>query len=269
MPPGPPCYDIALFSTQSNHATVTVQGGVVTQVHAAVIYTPDVWIPEWKVMNAPPISNETILARITGLPGSCPASGIDDPASILLNGTVPIIAGSKQVSGGDLLVRFSKVLAAASIGDVANGQQIFPKVQGKCGSGDVFTASGPVTVQHAGMVVVSTPQPYNPGKQGSFPVQILNTSTAKGEPITFNPQTTGGGVLCSTIKFAGAPIQLKKGGQPQCTFQDLDGDLDVDLVAQVDGTKLQVTPTNTNGVLEARLADGTPIFGLSVIRVKQ
>ncbi|MGH7230025.1 MAG: hypothetical protein ACREJU_01530, partial [Nitrospiraceae bacterium] len=183
-----------------------------------------------------------------------------NPSTILLNGSVPIIAGSNTTAGGVLTVQFSKAAAVTSLGTPIPGLY-HPTLQGRFANGDLVTAQAPITLVNATMVTIdimpgTSPNQINLKAKGVLPVAIL--STASFDATTVDP---------ATVILAGAPAKPKKGGQPQFSTKDVNGDGRLDLVVQVLTEELALSAGATQAVLEGKTFSGTPIIGADAVQI--
>jgi hypothetical protein len=237
---------------------LTIEGSPVTTAAADVVFAPNVWVAQWALFNSPPIS-----ARISSVDGHV----ITDikPATILLNGTVPIIDGSDNVTNGVLTVRFDRSQAVQSLGTAAPGTY-YPAIQGAFdnGSDDIFYGEGRVEILAAIDVEIdikpgSFPNSINLCSKGKVPVAIF--STPEFDATTIDPRT---------VTLAGARVAVKGKGKRNrlmASFEDKNDDGLMDLVIHVYTRALQISKSDKIAVLEGATYDNTPIIGSDSIRI--
>jgi len=92
--------------------------------------------------------------------------------------------------------------------------------------------------------------------KGKVPVAILSSGT-------FDART----VNISTINFAGAGVNLKRNGMPMVGIEDVNGDSLLDMIVHINTEALQLTLTDTEGLLEGKTIGGTPIRGTDSVRI--
>lgn len=102
----------------------------------------------------------------------------------------------------------------------------------------------------------SDPNSINLGSQGFIPIAILAT------PI-FDPAD----VDQSSLTLAGSVARVKINSGNIGSFQDVDGDGDLDLLVQFPTAGLQLTEADTESVLEGTTLAGTPFQGVDAIIV--
>lgn len=94
------------------------------------------------------------------------------------------------------------------------------------------------------------------GSQGVLPVAILTTDDF--DATTVDP---------STVRLAGAPVQVNSSGAYACQPEDVDRDHRPDLLCKVDKPALQLHVGDTVAVLEASTFDGETLRGQDAVRV--
>ncbi len=102
----------------------------------------------------------------------------------------------------------------------------------------------------------SDPNPINLGSEGFIPVAILTTAD-------FDAADADQASL--TLEGAAARVKGKSGNIG--SFDDIDGDGDLDLVVQFPTADLELTEADTVAVLDGTALDGTPIQGSDAIIV--
>jgi len=107
----------------------------------------------------------------------------------------------------------------------------------------------------------SFPNAINLRSKGVIPVAILTTSIADGDPINFDVTEVDQSSL--TLAEAAARVRGKSGKIG--SFEDVDGDTDLDLVVHFPTSELELTEQDTEAVLEGQTIDGTPIQGSDTI----
>jgi len=85
---------------------------------------------------------------------------------------------------------------------------------------------------------------------------VLTTSTAAGDPVTFDAAN----VDPATVEFAGALAE-------QWSYDDKDGDGELDLVLHFEAQQLQLTSDSTEGTLTGQTFRGTAFIGSDAVRV--
>jgi hypothetical protein len=247
-----PFYDVWIGAVKSTPTTVTIKNAPVEKKAAQASFSP----AEWALSGEP-----TIWTTIDFANTGHGAYEID-PSTILLNGSVPIIAGSATIAGNLLTVRFNGSAAIRSLGTAITGTTLVATVQGSnTAKGFFFTAQGPVVLVSAIGVGIDIkpgafPNSINLGSNGVVPVAILSTATFDARDVDI-----------SSITLAGANVRLKGTGTPMASFQDVNGDGRLDLVVQVSTQALELSATDTLAVLRAKTKTGIPIIGLDSIRV--
>ena len=250
-----PCIDLWIGAVTSPKQHISIQGEAVEKKSAKSTFDPTTWLVQWASMDGPPIA-----ARIDFTGSGLTAAAID-PASIRLNGRVPI-QGSATASGDVLTVYFNRSQAVQSFGTVVPGSRLFASVQGRTLDQAVsFTAGQTITLAAALPVAVdikpgSHPNTINLGSKGVLPVAIL--STADFDARTVNP---------ATVTLAGSHVQLKGKGTPVTSVYDVNGDGRQDLVVHVSTEALQLSDTDSVAVLEGYTTQGVPIIGSDTVRV--
>ncbi len=247
-----PCFDIWIGAVTSAEATVTIEGAPVVKITAQVSFSPAELA----------LSGEPTIWAVIDFSGTGLDPNTIDLSTILLNGTVPIIAGSATVVGNVLTVRFDGAQAVRSFGTVTAGTTVFATVQGSnTAKTFFFTAQGPLVLVDATGVRIdikpgSFPNSINLSSNGVVPVAIF--STASFDATTVDPLS---------VTLAGAHVRLKGKGTPMASFQDVTGDGRLDLVVHVSTEALELTGTDTLAVLRGKTFAGTPIMGIDSIRV--
>jgi hypothetical protein len=100
--------------------------------------------------------------------------------------------------------------------------------------------------------------------KGVLSVAILTTSVADGDAADFDVMD----VDQSTLSMAGAGVRERGRSGRIGSFQDVDGDGDLDLVVQFYKDELDLFEEDTEAVLEGQTFDGTPIQGSDSISVR-
>jgi hypothetical protein len=250
-----PCLDLWIGAVTSPKQHISIQGEALDKKNAKSAFDPTTWLVQWASMDGPPIA-----ARMD-FTGSGLTAGAIDPASIRLNGRVPI-QGSATVSGNALTVHFNRSQAVQSFGSVVPGSRVFAAVQGRTlDKAFSFTTGQTITLAAAIPVGVdikpgSHPNAVNLGSSGVLPVAIL--STAGFDARTVNP---------ATVTLAGSHVQLKGKGTPVTSVYDVNGDGRLDLVVHVSTEALQLSDTDSVAVLEGYTMQGEPIIGSDSVRV--
>ena len=99
--------------------------------------------------------------------------------------------------------------------------------------------------------------PINLGSKGVIPVAIFTTSVADGDSVDFNAAD----VDQSSLELSGAAALTRGKSGKVGSFEDVDGDGDLDLVAHFPTADLSLTAADAEAVLEGLTLDGTPITG--------
>ena len=102
----------------------------------------------------------------------------------------------------------------------------------------------------------SYPNSINIGSNGVVPVAIF--STAGFDATQIDPVT---------LTLADADVKLRGKGVPMTSFEDVDGDGLLDLVAHVETEGLVLTGEDTVALLEGQTLAGTAIQGVDSVRV--
>jgi YVTN family beta-propeller protein len=90
-------------------------------------------------------------------------------------------------------------------------------------------------------VTIDVPHAINLRSQGTLPVTILSTDTFDATRV--NPET---------VTLAHAPVKMKPNGTLMWSFEDVNGTGRLALVVQIDKEKLQLSPSDTEVVLEGQ-----------------
>ncbi len=115
------CYPLWTGAVASTSATsVTVEGTAVQRLAAEIAFEPAFWFVEWASSTG---------RRIKATIGNVDPTSID-ASRILLNGQVPIVAGSAAILGGALTVQFDAAAAVKSLGSKVPGM-VYPTVEGR------------------------------------------------------------------------------------------------------------------------------------------
>lgn len=101
--------------------------------------------------------------------------------------------------------------------------------------------------------------------KGVVSVAILTTSVADGDAADFDVMD----VDQSTLSMAGAGARTRGRSGRIGSFEDVDGDGDLDLVVQFYKDELDLFEEDTEAVLEGQTFDGTPIHGSDSILVRR
>ena len=172
----PGCDSLLVGSVKSGTGSVTISGTPVEKVQAKVGFTPSSWYPSW---SSQPPGSGTVSASIT-YPGIGP--GTIDPASIRLNGTVPIVGSPVFTAGspdGTLTVQFDRSLAVQSLGKSPPAGFATPTVTGNIGNPATRVFSGTGRIDWPVTLIVSADQHIvgTGTKPGSTKVPIVGMET--------------------------------------------------------------------------------------------
>jgi len=102
----------------------------------------------------------------------------------------------------------------------------------------------------------SDPNPINLGSEGFIPVAILTTASLDAADMDQ-----------ASITLQGAVARVKGNSGNIGSFEDVDGDGDVDLVVQFPTADLQLTEADTEAVLDGFTLAGTLLVGVDAIIV--
>jgi outer membrane protein assembly factor BamB len=102
----------------------------------------------------------------------------------------------------------------------------------------------------------SETNPINLKSGGNVPVAIFGTSNF--DVATIDP---------STVTMAGAPVKLKKKGGLMASSEDVNDDGIDDLVVHFETAALQLSPTDTEAILEGETFNGIRIRGTDTVRI--
>jgi hypothetical protein len=145
------------------------------------------------------------------------------------------------------------------MGSVVPGQA-FTTIQGNFKTGEnVFSGQGPVYILYPiDIKPGSYPNSINPGSKGTVPVAIL--STPDFDAATVDPET---------VKLEGAPVKVKKKGNPMASLEDVNEDGYRDLVVHIDTQQLNLNIGDTMAYLEGRTYGETPadIKGVDTVKI--
>jgi hypothetical protein len=268
-----PCFDIWTGAETSLPATVIIEGTAVQKRTAQITFNPLGWLPEWSTTTGPAIS--ALISQIDGHSVS-----EVNPATIRLNGTVPIIPGSASIdsTGTVLTVKFDRMLAVQSLGSLgafkipagsscAARSNASASVQGGFKtSTDVFSGRGTVRIAQEFAQIDIDPGLYpNPVFVDSNGVPIVPVPVAILSTVTFDATKLDP----ATITLAGAHVLLGKNGKPLTTFVDLNRDGRMDLAVVISTQGLQLTTGATQAFLQGQVSGGGAICGAdSVLIVK-
>ena len=102
----------------------------------------------------------------------------------------------------------------------------------------------------------SDPNSINRGSNGNVPVAIF--STADFDATSVDPLS---------ITLAGAEVKIKGKGDPMAKFEDINGDGLIDIIIHVDTRALELSPGDTDAILEGKTHDGILIYGTDTVRI--
>jgi hypothetical protein len=96
----------------------------------------------------------------------------------------------------------------------------------------------------------------NLGSNGNVPVAIFSSQTF--DATTVDP---------TTVRLAGAAVELKGKGTPMASAEDVNGDGRLDLVVHVETRALELSGTDATAVLTGQTVDGRLIRGEDTVRI--
>ncbi len=102
----------------------------------------------------------------------------------------------------------------------------------------------------------SDPNSINLSSEGFIPVAILTTASFDAAEVDQ-----------ASLSLEGADARVKGKSGNIGSFEDVDGDGDLDLVVQFPTADLQLTVEDTEAILGGRTLDFTPILGVDSICV--
>jgi hypothetical protein len=253
----PPCSDLFVGAVTSPPAEVKIEGTSVEMMSANCSVDPNEWNPQWSVI-AGPIITVSILT-IKDSEGNPIGLENIEPSTILLNGTLGIIAGSDRIEGDTLKVQFDGSSVINSMGSVVPGQA-FTTVQGNFIEGEnVFSGQGPVYILYPiDIKPGSYPNSINPGSKGTVPVAILGMPDF--DAATVDP---------TTVKLENAPVKMKKKDEPMVSLEDVNKDGYRDMVVHIDTKKLTLKEEDTIAYLTGKTIGDTPtdIKGIDSVKI--
>ena len=104
----------------------------------------------------------------------------------------------------------------------------------------------------------SYPSSINLGSNGNVPVAIFSTED-------FDATT----VDQLTITLGGAEVRIRGKGDSMRFYEDVDGDGLLDILVHVDTRALELSPGDTEAILEGYTFDGKKIRGEDTVRIVQ
>jgi hypothetical protein len=255
----PPCSDLFVGAVTSPPAEVKIEGTSVEMMSANCSVDPNEWNPQWSVIAGPgPIITVSILT-IKDSEGNPIGLENIEPSTILLNGTLGIIAGSDRIEGDTLKVQFDGSSVINSMGSVVPGQA-FTTIQGNFTSEEnVFSGQGPVYILYPiDIKPGSYPNSINPGSKGTVPVAILGMPDF--DAATVDP---------TTVKLENAPVKMKKKDEPMVSLEDVNKDGYRDMVVHIDTKKLTLKEEDTIAYLTGKTIGDTPtdIKGIDSVKI--
>jgi hypothetical protein len=105
-------------------------------------------------------------------------------------------------------------------------------------------------------------------KPGTFPNTVnLGSSGAVPVAILSSPSFDARSVDPLSVVLAGATIKLKGNGAPLFSLQDINDDGLVDMLVHVTTQALELTETDSDAILTARISDGQRVRGTDSVRI--
>jgi len=100
------------------------------------------------------------------------------------------------------------------------------------------------------------PNTINLGSNGNVPVAIF--STDEFDATSVDPLS---------VSLAGAEVRFKGKGNPMASFEDVNYDGLLDMIVHVDTRALDISPDDTEGILEGKTYSGMTIRGVDTVRI--